>query len=100
VGDDLREGKFTFLIHHALATAAPEQRETLEKALGDPRVSAEDVARVQRILEDTGARARVGAMVEERLQAARQALEGLGDLQPEGRLFLEGLLDHLWEREL
>ncbi|MES1242934.1 MAG: polyprenyl synthetase family protein [Acidobacteriota bacterium] len=100
VGDDLREGKFTFLIHHALAAAAPEQREALEDALGDPGVGAEDVARVQRILEETGARAKVAAMVEERLRAARQALEGLPGLRPEGRLFLEGLLDYLWEREL
>ncbi len=45
-------------------------------------------------------------MVEERLQAALQALERLDDafgaqpaLQPEGRLFLEGLVDYLWERE-
>ena len=100
VGDDLREGKFTFLIHHALSVAAPEQREALEEALGDPGVTADEVARVQRILEETGARARVEAMIEERLRAARQALEGLYDLRPEGRLFLEGLLDYLWEREL
>lgn len=100
VGDDLREGKFTFLIHHALSAATPEQREALEEALGDPGVTPDEVARVQRILEETGARARVEAMIEERLRAARQALEGLGDLRPEGRLFLEGLLDYLWEREL
>jgi geranylgeranyl diphosphate synthase type I len=100
VGDDLREGKFTFLIHHALAAATPEQREAIEDALGDPGVSAGDVARVQRILEETGARARVAGMIEERLLAARRALEGLPDLRPEGRLFLEGLLDYLWEREL
>jgi geranylgeranyl diphosphate synthase, type I len=100
VGDDLREGKFTFLIHHALAAATPEQREALEVALGDPGVTAEEVARVQRILEETGARARVEAMIQERLRAARQALEGLGELRQEGRLFLEGLLDYLWEREL
>ncbi len=100
VGDDLREGKFTFLMHHAFTAAAPDQLETLENALGDPRVSPEDVSRVQRILEDTGARAKVGGMIEERLQAARRALAGLPDLRPEGRLFLEGLLDYLWEREL
>lgn len=100
VGDDLREGKLTFLIHHALSAATPEQREALEVALGDPGVTAGEVARVQRILEETGARARVEAMIEERLLSARQALEGLGGLRPEGRLFLEGLLDYLWEREL
>ncbi|MFL6291153.1 MAG: polyprenyl synthetase family protein [Thermoanaerobaculia bacterium] len=100
VGDDLREGKFTFLVHHALSAATPEQREALEEALGDPDVTPGDVARVQRILEETGARARVEAMIDERLLAARQALEGLGGLRPEGRLFLAGLLDYLWEREL
>ncbi|MEA2562884.1 MAG: geranylgeranyl diphosphate synthase, type [Acidobacteriota bacterium] len=100
VGDDLREGKFTFLIHHALSAATPEQREALENALGDPGVTADEVARVQRILEETGARARVEAMIEERLLSARQALQGLGELRQEGRLFLEGLLDYLWEREL
>ncbi|HEX5715338.1 MAG TPA: polyprenyl synthetase family protein [Thermoanaerobaculia bacterium] len=100
VGDDLREGKFTFLIHHALSAATPGQRETLEEALGDPGVTAEEVARVQRILEETGARARVEAMIQERLLSARQALQGLGELRQEGRFFLEGLLDYLWEREL
>lgn len=100
VGDDLREGKFTFLIHHALSAATPEQREAIDEALGDPGVTPGEVARVQRILEETGARARVEAMIDERLRAARLALEGLGTLRPEGRLFLEGLLDYLWEREL
>ncbi|HWN42854.1 MAG TPA: polyprenyl synthetase family protein, partial [Thermoanaerobaculia bacterium] len=100
VGDDLREGKFTFLIHHALSAATPGQREALEEALGDPGVTAEEVAWVQRILEETGARARVESMIQERLRAARLALEGLGELRQEGRLFLEGLLDYLWEREL
>lgn len=99
VGDDLREGKYTFLIHHALSAATPEQREILEEALGDPGVTADEVARVQRILEETGARARVDAMIQDRLRAARLALEG-GGLRQEGRLFLEGLLDYLWEREL
>ena len=100
VGDDVREGKFTFLIHHALSTATPEQRAELDEALGDPGVTSGQVARVQRILEETGARARVETMIQERLRAARQALEGLSELRQEGRLFLEGLLEYLWEREL
>ncbi|HET9225846.1 MAG TPA: polyprenyl synthetase family protein [Thermoanaerobaculia bacterium] len=100
VGDDLREGKFTFLIHHALSAATPGQREILEEALGDPGVTPEEVEQVQNILQETGARARVEAMIEERLLAARQALDGLGDLRQEGRLFLEGLIDYLREREL
>jgi geranylgeranyl diphosphate synthase type I len=99
VGEDLREGKFTFLIHHALATATAEQRRTLEAALGNPDLTAAEVARAQRILEETGARAKVTEMVAERLRAAREALDGSAGLAAEGRLFFEGLLGWLWERE-
>jgi len=99
VGEDLREGKFTFLIHHALSAATPEQRRTLEASLGNPELTAAEVAAAQRILEETGARSRVTAMVAERLRTARAALDGIETLEPEGRLFFEGLLDFLWERK-
>jgi len=106
VGEDLREGKLTFLIHHALAAATPEQRRQLERALGNPELTADEAAGAQRILVATGARARVTEMIAERLDAARTALDGLFDglggepgPAPEGRLFFEGLLDDLWERE-
>lgn len=99
VGDDLREGKFTFLIHHALAAAPPDRRAALEAALGNPGVTAEEVARVQAILEETGARAEVERMIAERLETARRALDGLDGLRSEGRLFLQGLVEYLRERE-
>jgi geranylgeranyl diphosphate synthase, type I len=102
VGEDLREGKFTFLIHHALSAATPEQSRELEAALGNPDLAAAEVVRAQRILEETGARARVTEMVAERLRTARAALDdvaGVAGLAPEGRLFFEGLLGYLWERE-
>ena len=104
VGEDLREGKFTFLIHHALSATALEQRSELEAALGNPHLTAPEVARAQRILEETGARAKVTEMVAERLRAARAALDGISGsadrgLAAEGRIFFEGLLGYLWERE-
>lgn len=98
VGEDLKEGKFTFLIYHALAAATPEQRRLLESALGNPDLTDEEVDRAQRLLEETGARAKVNEMVAERLRTARAALDGL-ELQPDGRLFFSGLVDYLWERE-
>jgi geranylgeranyl diphosphate synthase type I len=98
VGEDLREGKFTFLIFHALAAATPAQRQVLEAALGNPDLPADEAARAQRLLEETGARAKVTEMVAERLRSARETLAGL-DLAPDGRLFLAGLVDYLWERE-
>jgi len=100
VDADLREGKFTFLIHHALEKATPGQRDALEAALGNPDATAAETAAAVRVLSETGAPAAVTAMIGERLGAARAALEELAaDLAPDGRLFLEGLIDYLGERE-
>jgi geranylgeranyl diphosphate synthase type I len=98
VDADLKEGKFTFLIHHALAKATPEQRRALDAALGDPEATPEQTAAARRVLAETGAREAVAAMIGERLRAARSALAAM-DLQAEGRLFLAGLIDYLWGRE-
>ena len=121
VGDDLREGKFTLLIHHALVKGGAADRQLVAGALGDPHLTAAEVARVQAALERTGARRAVTAMIAERLGEARRALatlapllaplaplapEGLPDnpdggpsAASEGLRFLSGLLDFLWERE-
>ncbi len=107
VGDDLREGKFTFLVHHALAAGGPGDRQLLAAALGKPDLSGDEVASVQQVIERTGARRAVTAMVAERLNAARRALEAVRALsaaQPapaagEGLLFLSGLHDDVWDRK-
>ena len=121
VGDDLREGKLTFLIYHGLAAGGADDRRVITAALGDPGLDAGGVAAVQRALERAGARQAVTAMIAQRLAEARDALAAIsppgGDLaggppgQPHphragggkpwepGRLFLSGLLDYLWERE-
>src|SRR5205807_26089 len=77
VGDDLREGKFTFLVHHTLAAGSPGDRRLLAAALGKPDLSGDEIARVQQVIERTGARRAVTAMVAERLNAARRALEAV-----------------------
>ncbi len=98
VDADMREGKFTFLIHHALSSATPEQRRVLAAALGNAGATAAETSAAVEVLKETGANEAVSAMVEERLGAARAALAELGDLRFDGRLFLEGLVDYLRER--
>ena len=99
VDADLKEGKFTFLIHHARALATPEQRRVLEAALGNPEATPEQASAARRVLEESGARAAVTAMIGERLRSAQEALAGLAGLDPEGRTFLAGLIGYLRERE-
>jgi geranylgeranyl diphosphate synthase type I len=99
VDADLKEGKFTFLIHHTQARATPGERQVLDAALGHLDASPEQTAAAMRVIAETGARDAVKAMTAERLRAARSALAAL-DLRSDGRLFLAGLIDYLWEREL
>jgi geranylgeranyl diphosphate synthase, type I len=58
-GDDLREGKRTELVAHALSLLAPDQVSELEGSLGDPDLTPEAVARLQVLLDECGARGRV-----------------------------------------
>jgi geranylgeranyl diphosphate synthase type I len=101
VDADLREGKYTFLIHRALAAASSGQRHVLKAALGNPDATAAQSDEALRVLEETGARAAVTGMITERLRTARAALAALSsfDLAADGRLFLAGLIDYLRERE-
>ncbi|HEV7666985.1 MAG TPA: polyprenyl synthetase family protein [Thermoanaerobaculia bacterium] len=95
---DLKEGKLTFLIHHALAASAAPERAMITAALGDPQLDEERAREIQRLIEASGARAKVEAMIDLRLAEARDALSGLA-LEPEGEVFFSGLLDHLRGRE-
>lgn len=99
VDTDLREGKFTFLIHHALARATPGQRRALEAALGRPEATEAQTADALRVFEETGARDAVDVMIDVRLRDAQDALGGPADLRPDGRLFLAGLIGYLRERK-
>jgi len=99
VDSDLREGKYTFLIHHALQQGTAEQRRILDAALGRPDLSPEETQEALAVLEATGARRAVTAMIAERLGLALAALEAVEGLEAEGRSFLAGLVHHLWERK-
>lgn len=104
VGADLAEGKFTFLIYHALQDASPADRAWLEAARGDAALSEPDRQRALALLASTGAVARVHAMVAERLEVAREALAHASlaaslPVAEEGRVFLEGLIEFSRERQ-
>lgn len=100
IDSDLREGKYTFLVHHALALAEGAERTAIQAALGNPDLTEEGFAAAAAAIEGSGARDRVRGMIEARLEAAQEALSEIDarDLAPEGRAFLAGLIDYLRER--
>ncbi|WP_413543648.1 polyprenyl synthetase family protein [Citricoccus nitrophenolicus] len=73
-GDDLREGKRTALVAHALDLFTEDQVAHLEAALGDPDLGPETVTRIQGLLESSGARGRVEQDVAELGEASLAAL--------------------------
>jgi geranylgeranyl diphosphate synthase type I len=99
VGEDLAEGKFTVLIHHALRQAPPAGRELLSSALGNPDLTPAEVAQAQKVIRETGAETKVGQMIEERMESAQAILSAL-ELEPEGKRFFAGLVEYLRGREV
>lgn len=104
VASDLAEGKVTFLVHHALAAAPPADAGRLAAALGAGDLDAAEVAELRRIVEQSGARARVERMAAERIAAGRRALAEAAASAPrspaaaEGLELLASLVDQLAER--
>jgi len=74
VDDDLREGKQTLLIALAEQEADEAGRRLLSDVLGDPSAGAGEFDALRRLLEDTGARARVEERIAERTELARAAI--------------------------
>ena len=76
-GDDLREGKRTALVAMALETATPGQAAAVRRHLGDPHLSADGVAVLREVIQDTGALDRVEALIEELTADALGALAAM-----------------------
>ena len=74
-GDDLREGKRTYLIAASLAAVGPEGRRTIHDRLGDPALDSAGVAELRQIIADSGALARTELRIAELTETALAALE-------------------------
>ena len=90
-GDDLREGKRTVLVARALSLLG-ERAAELSDGLGRPDLTAGDVARLRRLLEDSGAVEEVERLIERHSAAGRSALSAV-ELDPEGVAALDTLVD-------
>ena len=96
---DLEEGKFTFLVFHALEALPAADAARLRAALGRGPLPADELGELRGLLRASGALARVQGMIAERLTTARAAF---ADLEPrlagDGGGFLAGFIDYVAER--
>ncbi|MFD9535381.1 polyprenyl synthetase family protein [Streptomyces sp. NPDC060010] len=73
--EDLRDGKHTVLLAHALRRADDVQRKVLERLVGDPVLDEDGAARIRDILIATGARDSVEHMIASRRERALRSLD-------------------------
>ncbi|MCS6871921.1 MAG: polyprenyl synthetase family protein [Anaerolineae bacterium] len=79
VGADLREGKKTLIVLHALRHADEAQRQALTQIIGNPSATPEQIERATRILDDIGSIAYTQQLAE---RMVRSALDALMDVPP------------------
>jgi geranylgeranyl diphosphate synthase type I len=82
-GDDLREGKRTYLVAAAFDAADPARADALRHGLGDPELDPAGVDRLRDIITDTGALERTEARIAGLTSTALAALDTV-PLAPEG----------------
>ncbi|SNS07302.1 geranylgeranyl diphosphate synthase, type I [Geodermatophilus saharensis] len=88
--DDLREGKQTLLIALAEERADEQGLRLLRECLGDPDCDDAALDALRRLIEDTGARARVEERITERTATARAAIAD-APIAAEARAALDAL---------
>ena len=98
-GDDLREGKRTVLVAHALAGAGDAGRTLVESRLGDPELDTETVDRLRSVITASGAVDAVEADIARLAGSARMALKSTRALDPEAVGVLDQLIDSATTRE-
>lgn len=91
-GDDLTEGKRTVVLITAMDRANAEQKERIERVLGKPDTSTEDVDAATEVLVETGAAAYVEQLIADYAASARTLLGSLTMTQ-EARHRIEAIVD-------
>lgn len=86
-GDDLREGKRTELIAHAMLLADDASKQLIAARLGAPDLTPDEVKKISAILERCGALAQTESNIAELTSDALAALEKI----PAGELALAGM---------
>jgi geranylgeranyl diphosphate synthase type I len=83
-GDDLREGKRTFLVAAAFETADDAGRDDLRRLLGSRDLDAAGIAHLRQIIVTSGAADRTEARIAALLTSALSAIES-APIEPEAR---------------
>jgi geranylgeranyl diphosphate synthase type I len=96
VGSDLREGKRTILVIHALAEGSTKEKKTILKALGNARAAKRDFAAATKAITSTGALEYSKRKAQEYSDEAKKALLSIPESNE--RKLLDEVLAFIVER--
>ena len=102
VYDDLGEGKYTLLIHHALEVGNDAQKEILKRNLGNPNVGDKELSEVKSVLLDSGSLDYSKKVANELVLKAKNSLikNRSANWGQEGFDYLVGIADYMIDRKL
>lgn len=102
VYDDLREGKYTLLIHHALEVGSQSQKEVLKKRLGNPNVGDKELNDVKIILLESGSLDYSKKIANDLVLKAKNSLikNKSASWGQEGFDYMIGIADYMIDRKL
>lgn len=96
VGSDIREGKKTLIVIHALEQASPEEREIIEKALGAEDATPSEIEAAKNALRSAGG---VDYAMAKALKYAKKAEESLAPFpESQAKLDLLELVEYFIKR--
>lgn len=92
--DDLKEGKYTLLVHYALEHGSAEEAKELRALLGNSRIGKTEVARAQEIFERTGAKGYVRRATRRYADVAQEQLAAIRVWDGSFRTWLADLVEY------
>ncbi|MBN1350857.1 polyprenyl synthetase family protein [candidate division KSB1 bacterium] len=79
VGSDIREGKKTIIVYHALKNATPKERKRLNTILGSEKLTQLDIEYAVEALKQLGGIEQTKKIAENYILNAQKAIEGIPD---------------------
>jgi geranylgeranyl pyrophosphate synthase len=101
LGSDIRKGKKTLLMIYALEEATTEERIYLGEVSGKSDASKEEIEKVVKIFERTGAIEKTKALADKYVSEGKMSLERLKrEISAEGFEFFNQLADYMTKRKI
>jgi geranylgeranyl pyrophosphate synthase len=97
--DDIKEGKYTLLLHHALQHGDAQDVRLLRETVGNASITDEAFRRIQSVLEKTGSRIFVESEARRYAERAKAELTASAFWDEDTKKALTALVDYSIERE-